>query len=58
MKILIYKLKFYFGMLDCITEDISLRISINLWWLYLVQQMLHQIKAPHFYTELGLQRQC
>ena len=25
-------------------------ISIKLWSLYLVQQMLHQIKSPQFYT--------
>ena len=25
-------------------------ISIKLWCLYLVQHMLHQIKAPQFYT--------
>ena len=25
-------------------------ISIELWCFYLVQQMLHQIKAPQFYT--------
>ena len=25
-------------------------ISIKLWCLYLVQYMLHQIKAPQFYT--------
>ena len=25
-------------------------ISIKLWCLYLLQHMLHQIKAPQFYT--------
>ena len=28
------------------------QISIKLWWLYLVQHKLHQIKAPLFYTKL------
>ena len=28
-----------------------------MWCLYLVQLMLHQIKTPQFYTDLGLQRQ-
>ena len=27
------------------------QISIKLWCLYLVQHMLHQIKAPQFYTK-------
>ena len=26
-----------------------------MWCLYLVQHMLHQIKTPQFYTDLGLQ---
>ena len=26
--------------------------------LYLVQHLLHQIKAPQFYTDLDLQKQC
>ena len=26
------------------------KISIKLWYLYLVQHMLHKIKAPQFYT--------
>ena len=44
-------------MLDCITKDISFRkSSIKLGCLYLVQHMLHQIKAPQFYTNLDLQR--
>ena len=29
--------------------------SIKLWCLYLVQHM-HQIKAPQFFTDLGLQK--
>ena len=41
-------------MLDCITKD----SSIKLWCLYLVQHMLHQIKAPKFYTDLVLHREC
>ena len=46
-------------MLDCITEDIIFRkLVYKLWCLYLVQQMLHKIKAPQFYTDLGLHRQC
>ena len=31
---------------------------LKLWCLYLVQHMLHQIKAPQFYCDLGLRRQC
>ena len=31
------------------------KIRMKLWGLYLVQHMLHQIKAPQFYTNLGLQ---
>ena len=31
-----------------------MRISIKLLCLYLVQHMLHQIKAQQFYTDLGL----
>ena len=30
------------------------KISVKLWCLYLVQHMLHQIKAPQFYTDLDL----
>ena len=46
-------------MLESITKDISLRlISIKLWCLYLVQHMLHQIKASQFYTDLGFQKHC
>ena len=39
-------------MLESITKD----ISVKLWCLYLVQHMLHQIKASQFYTHLGLQK--
>ena len=38
-------------MLESITKD----ITIKLWCLYLVQHMLHQIKASQIYTDLGLQ---
>ena len=31
-------------------------INVKLWYLYLVQHMLHQIKAPQFYTDLGIQK--
>ena len=42
-------------MLESITNDISFRKSVvKLWCLYLVQHMLHQIKAPQFYTDLCL----
>ena len=44
-------------MLDCITKDINFRKFIKLWCLYLVQHVLHQIKAPQFYADLYLQRQ-
>ena len=40
-------------MVDCFPKDICLKkISIKLWCLYLVQHMLHQIKAQQFYTDL------
>ena len=39
-------------MLEAITKE----ISVKLWCLYLVQHMLHQIKAPQFYADLGLQK--
>ena len=29
---------------------VETKIRIRLWCLYLVQHMLHQIKAPRFYT--------
>ena len=29
---------------------------MKLWCLYLVQHMLHQIKAQQFYTNLGIKR--
>ena len=42
-------------MLDWDNGDISTeKISIKLLCLYLVQHMLHQIKAQQIYTELGL----
>ena len=41
-------------MLESITKD----IGIKLWCFYLVQHMLHQIEAPQFYTDLGLQKHC
>ena len=34
------------------------KISSKLLCLYLVQHMLHQIKAQQFYTDLGLYQQC
>ena len=44
-------------MLDAITKDISCKkISVKSWCLYLVQHMLHQIKALQFYTNLGLEK--
>ena len=45
-------------MLDCITKDMNFRKLVRLWCLYLVQQMLHQIKELQFYTDLDLQKQC
>ena len=42
-------------MLESITNDIFKIINIKLWCLFLVQHMLHQTKAPQFYTDLGLQ---
>ena len=45
-------------MLDWDNRDISTGIFfIKLLCLYLVQQMLHQIKAQQFYTDLGLYQQ-
>ena len=35
-----------------------LEIIIKLWCLYMVQQNLHQIKAPQFYTDLSFKSQC
>ena len=43
-------------MLESITKDISFKKSVKLLCLYFVQHMLHQIKAPQFYTDLGLQK--
>ena len=48
-------------MLDWDNGEISTRkyiVSIKLLWLYLVQHMLHQIKAQQFFTEFGLYQQC
>ena len=53
-------------MLESITKDISLRKLVKncgafIWCsrcLYLLQHMLHQIKAPQFDTDLGLQKHC
>ena len=41
-------------MLDYITKDISFRKLV----LSCGAFMLHQIKAPQFYTDIGLQRPC
>ena len=40
--------------LDWDNGDIVLKISIKLLCLYLVQYMLHKIKAQQFYTDLSL----
>ena len=45
--------------LKCYSPLLKILVLENqwkLWCLYLVQHMLHQIKAPQFYTELGLQK--
>ena len=34
------------------------KISIKLLCLYLVQHLLHQIKAQQFYSDLDLYQQC
>ena len=39
-------------------ETLVLEISIKLLCLYLVQHMLHQIKAQQFYTDLDPYQQC
>ena len=39
-------------------EKLLLEISIKLLCLYLVQHLLHQRKAQHFYTDLDLYQQC
>ena len=36
----------------------GIKISIDLWCLYLMQHMLHQIKGPQFYIDLGFQKHC
>ena len=41
-------------MLESIAKILFKIISIKLWSLYLVQHMLHQTKAPQYYTDLGL----
>ena len=46
-------------MLDRDTGDIKVMENLlKLLCLHLVQQMLHQIKAQQFYTDLGLYLQC
>ena len=46
-------------MLDCDNGEISTRkLVLKLLCFYLVQHMLHQIKAPQFYTDLGIQKHC
>ena len=45
------------GICDGVPSTSAL-VSIKLCCLYLVQHMLHQIKAPQFYTDLGLQKHC
>ena len=45
-------------MLDWDNGDISAtKLGIKWFGLYLVQHMLHQIKAQQFYTALGLYQQ-
>ena len=39
--------------LESITEDISVRKSVKNYGAF--NHMLHQIKAPQYYTDLGLQ---
>ena len=39
-------------------EKLVLEIEYKLLCLYLVHEMLHQIKAQQFYTGLGLYQQC
>ena len=58
-KILIYTVKFYVGKSRLRQWTIKhKKISIKLLCFYLVQHMLHQIKAHQFYTDLGLHLQC
>ena len=38
--------------------ELYLKISIKLLCFYLVQHMLHQIKAQQFYNDLGLYQPC
>ena len=46
------------NLLQDIGEIIVLKISIKLLCFYLVQHMLHQIKAQQFYTDLDSYQQC
>ena len=39
-------------------ETLVLENKYKIVWLYLVQHLLHQIKAQKFYTDLGLYQQC
>ena len=39
-------------------EKLVLEMSMKLLCLYLVQHLLHQIKAQQFYTDLDLYQQC
>ena len=41
-----------------IMEQLVQKITIKLLCLYLVQHLLHQIKAQKFYSDLGLYQQC
>ena len=45
-------------MLDWDNGDISWKVSIKLLCIYLVQHMLHLIKAQKFYSNLGIYQQC
>ena len=57
MKILIL-LKCWTALLEILVLENLYKISLKLWCLYLVQHLLHQIKAPQFYTDLVFQKQC
>ena len=58
-KILIYTLKFYFRRAIVHYERHWFKkMRIKLWCLYLVQHVLHQIQAPQFYSDSGLQKHC
>ena len=45
-------------MLDWDNGEISTKMSMKLLCFYLVQLLLHQIKAQQFYTDLDLYQQC